>query len=278
MHPILARFAIGDWELVLPAYGTCLVLAAIVAGSLAVRGAMAPAVGLSRRRAGFLYAVTVIAGVCGARLLDVALDWGAYAPDPGRIMSPSPHGFALAGGFAVGVTVAVLLARRWAIDPGSLADSAVVPIVAGIVLMRIGCFLNGCCAGEVTSLPWGVTFPYGSSAWGEQVLSGDGGLLAIAGQVQPVHPTQLYEAAGAVVCGLLALLAGRRLVPPGTAALVFVSAFLALRTFNQVLRPDPPGATLSHEMLVAAYAVAAMVAAGCLAGWLARRARVAIAL
>ena len=270
MHPILARLAIGGWELVLPAYGTCLVLAAVVAGVLAVRGAVSTA-GLSGRRAVLLYTASIAAGVIGARLVDVALDRGAYAADPSLLVSTSPHGFALAGGFAGAASAAVMLARRWGSAPARLADSAVVPIVAGIVLIRIGCFLNGCCAGEVTSLPWGVTFPYGSTAWSQQVLSGEGGLLALAGQVQPVHPTQLYEAAGAILCAGLALLVRRRTVPPGTAALVFAAGFLAVRTLNQGIRPDPPGATLPHEALVAAYAVAALVAGGLLARWVGHR-------
>jgi phosphatidylglycerol:prolipoprotein diacylglycerol transferase len=34
---------------------------------------------------------------------------------------------------------------------------------------RIGCFLNGCCFGKPTSLPWGVRFPYGSFAYRSQI-------------------------------------------------------------------------------------------------------------
>lgn len=43
----------------------------------------------------------------------------------------------------------------------------------------MGCFLNGCCAGRETDLPWGVVFPARTE-----------GMAAIA---RAVHPTQLYE-------------------------------------------------------------------------------------
>ena len=46
---------------------------------------------------------------------------------------------------------------------------------------RVGCFLNGCCYGRPTTLPWGVKFPPGSFA---SLEFGD----------TPVHPSQLYNA------------------------------------------------------------------------------------
>ncbi|HYO43014.1 MAG TPA: prolipoprotein diacylglyceryl transferase family protein, partial [Candidatus Limnocylindrales bacterium] len=165
MQPVLARFEVLGWEVMLPAYGTFLVLAALVAGIVAVRAATAPGVELSRGRAIVLVAASVVAGLFGARLLDVALDWGAYALEPGRITALEPTGFALVGGFAGACAAALALARGFGASPGALADAVVPGVAAGIVLVRIGCFLNGCCPGEPTSLPWGVTFPYGSTAW-----------------------------------------------------------------------------------------------------------------
>jgi phosphatidylglycerol:prolipoprotein diacylglycerol transferase len=50
----------------------------------------------------------------------------------------------------------------------------------GLVLTRIGCFLNGCCFGTPTDLPWGVTFPVGSIPH------------AIFGNAH-LHPAQIYS-------------------------------------------------------------------------------------
>jgi phosphatidylglycerol:prolipoprotein diacylglycerol transferase len=135
----------------------------------------------------------------------------------------------------------------------------VVPAVAsGLVLLRIGCFLNGCCPGEPTSLPWGVTFPYGSTAWSNQVLSGEGGVLGLVGNVEPVHPAQLYEAGAAVLWAVVAVWVGRRGAPPGATAMVFATGLLAFRVLNAAIRPDAPGASLPHDLLLAAYAAAAV--------------------
>jgi phosphatidylglycerol---prolipoprotein diacylglyceryl transferase len=259
MLPVLARFEIGGWEVVLPAYGTLLLLAAVVAGTLAVRAAGSPSVALSGRRATLLYGAAIAAGLVGARLLDVLLDPGPYLEEPSRIAETAPRGFALAGGLIGALAVAIPLARLWGVGAGALADSAIPATAAGIVLLRVGCFLNGCCPGEVTTLPWGVTFPYGSDAWGQQILSGQGGLLGLAGRVEPVHPAQLYEAAAAALCALAAWRVGKRPgVPAGTAALAFATGFLAFRVANQAIRPDAPGASLPHEALLAAYAAAAI--------------------
>lgn len=273
MYPILVELEIGGMELVLPAYGTFMVLAVAVALVLAVRAAAQPPVGLRPRRAVPLFAAGIVAGLVGARLLDVALDVGAYADNPALVTALEPRGFALAGGCAAAGGVVVWGARHWGVPVGALADSAVVPVAAGIVLLRIGCFLNGCCAGEVTTVPWAVTFPYGSSAWSQQVLSGEAGIVGLAGHVEPVHPTQLYEAAAVVLSALVALLVRDRAPRAGTAAMAFVAVFLAFRAANQVLRPDSLGATLAHEMLVGGYAVAALAAVILLAVHVGRPAR-----
>jgi phosphatidylglycerol:prolipoprotein diacylglycerol transferase len=39
----------------------------------------------------------------------------------------------------------------------------------GLAFGRIGCFLNGCCFGKPTSLPWGVRFPYRSFVYLSQI-------------------------------------------------------------------------------------------------------------
>jgi len=41
--------------------------------------------------------------------------------------------------------------------------------MSALALGRIGCFLNGCCFGKPTNLPWAVRFPYDSPAYRSQV-------------------------------------------------------------------------------------------------------------
>ena len=132
--------------------------------------------------------------------------------------------------------VAILLARLWRVPVWTLADAAVPGIATGVVLMRAGCVLNGCCFGTPTSLPWGIVYPEGSPAWAHQFMHGDTGLLAVLGVVKPVHPTQIYEALGAIVLLGVALWILRRHSPAGVAFLVFAIGFTVVRLFNGFLR------------------------------------------
>ena len=81
--------------------------------------------------------------------------------------------------------------RRTAIPTLRMFDIYAPTLALGIFLSRIGCFLNGCCYGEPTTLPWGVVFPSGCPAGGFQRLDG--------GPPEPLHPTQLYSSAYGLV-------------------------------------------------------------------------------
>ncbi len=204
MVPVLFSGEVLGVPVEVRAYGTFLVLAAVVSLAVGVAGA---------RRAGFppgriaaIYLGAIVAGLAGARFLDVALQQDAYAAAPQAAAALAPRGFALYGGLGAAIVIVATAiavgARRGMPAPGvtaaaafgRLADSAVPAVVAGIVLLRIGCFLNGCCTGVATDLPVGMAFPAGPSAATS--------FLGIETAEAPVHPTQLYEMAAAVLCGL----------------------------------------------------------------------------
>ncbi|HVP12732.1 MAG TPA: prolipoprotein diacylglyceryl transferase family protein [Phycisphaerae bacterium] len=73
------------------------------------------------------------------------------------------------------ITVVILaLARQRAAAFDLVALSLPLPMM----LAKVGCFLNGCCYGAPTALPWGVTFPANPGGAPPNV---------------PIHPVQLYE-------------------------------------------------------------------------------------
>lgn len=80
-------------------------------------------------------------------------------------------------------------------------------LVPGIVLAhgfgRIGCFLGGCCYGDVTDSVFGVVFPAGSLA-AQKYPGADGASL-------PVLPTQLFEACFEFLLFVVMLIGYRRL-------------------------------------------------------------------
>jgi phosphatidylglycerol---prolipoprotein diacylglyceryl transferase len=249
MHPILATFSLGDTNVVLRAYSTFYVLAWVVAVALAA--VVARRRGISWWRALATFAIALAVGVVGARLLDLVVNWGYYAEEQSRIYSLGFRGFSLYGGLVLALLAGALLTRVFRLPLWRLADSTIPAFAAGIVLMRTGCFLNGCCFGTATSLPWGVTYPKGGEAWGavwaHQLLTGKTGLLGFAGAVKPVHPTQIYEMAAAVVLfGLAVWLLRRRdpsgapRTPSGVPFLTFALGFTLFRLGNHFLRAKPP--------------------------------------
>ncbi len=201
MHPVLLSFHLGATEVTLRAYGTFYVLAFVVAVALGTLIAWRQ--GFAWRRALAVFAGALTAGVVGARLLDLVSNWSYYAEDISRIYALDFRGFSLYGGLVLALSTGLILARALHLPVWRLADSAVPALAVGIGLMRVGCFLNGCCFGTSTSLPWAITYPPGSSAWAQQLGTGEIGLLGFAGTMRPVHPTQLYEIVAALLLGAL---------------------------------------------------------------------------
>ena len=70
--------------------------------------------------------------------------------------------------FFYGLLMAKLL--RWPVK--KCMDQYMIGAMLMSAIGRIGCFLNGCCGGKPTGLPWGLCFPKAPDV--------------------PVHPTQLY--------------------------------------------------------------------------------------
>jgi len=107
----------------------------------------------------------LIAGVLGARAFYILhrLPIYLHAKNPVlAILNITAGGLEFYGGFLLAVAAVVLYIRlkkrsiRWYLD--ILAPA----IMLGLAFGRIGCFLNGCCWGAPTQVPWAITFPYGS--------------------------------------------------------------------------------------------------------------------
>lgn len=120
-----------------------------------------------------LFAIYAIpAGLVGARLLYVALEWQEYAAEPWRVFSLQEGGLSVHGAILAGAAVAMWFARRRQLSGWSFADLFAPSLALGIGITRLGCFLNGCCYGVPTGGVWGTFTRYAP------------GLR---------HPTQLYE-------------------------------------------------------------------------------------
>lgn len=180
------------------------------------------------RRAGFSPwgAVLLLLAMCagflaGARLWNVAVAPDNYGGSL-RWYSLRLAGLSLYGGILglALVLIAAFAVKRRPILP--TLDDLVIPTAASFCLSRVGCFLNGCCAGVKTGLPWGVIFPDDLP----QITIGG----MTFGGPKPVHPTQLYELLLAAVGVPLAVwLAKKWRLPAGGRFLLYGVWFCALR-------------------------------------------------
>ncbi len=120
-----------------------------------------------------------VAGILGARLLYVIEYWDAYRrPSWGatlaEILKVHQGGLVVFGGL-IGAAVAFgLFVWRHRLPALALADVAAPALALGQAIGRIGCFLNGCCFGGVSDLPYlAVQFPWGSPPQVRQALDGE---------------------------------------------------------------------------------------------------------
>ncbi len=209
---------------------------------LAVLVALAGCLIYGRRR-GFkigqlvpVLAAMLTAAVVGARLLNALVNLDSYWAEPAKLLEISSSGFSLYGGILAAVLAGYLVSRSIGIKVFRLGDTFVPFLGISIAVMRIGCFLQGCCFGIETDLPWGVKFPLLSPAHLHQ-LSGHGNFL----EVLAVHPTQLYELAAALFLSVTAFVLLRKKRPDGTVMVVFLTGFSLFRLLNSFLRVNPDG-------------------------------------
>jgi phosphatidylglycerol:prolipoprotein diacylglycerol transferase len=135
--------------------------------------------------------VVLLGGLVGARLFYVIQYWGVRIHDVLDAFRIWEGGIVLYGSI-IGGAFGVLVYRR--LRPFRFLPflDAIAPSLAlGIAVGRFGCFLNGCCYGDVCELPWAVSFPAPSPPWEAHRaahLIGTDDLWSL-----PVHPTQLYS-------------------------------------------------------------------------------------
>ena len=192
MHPILFRFH----GLTLHSYGLLLAIAFLVGIQLFVaRGVRR---GLPEDRLHNVSLLLLVLSVVGGRGLFVLTHWSDYARDPLGAFRLWEGGLILYGGYFLAIAGGIAYLRRARVPVWRVADAIAPSAALGIAIGRLGCFLNGCCFGLPTKLPWGVHFPPGSYS-----------SYTFPGEV--LHPSQLYLAgAGGLLFTLLLVLDRRQ--------------------------------------------------------------------
>jgi phosphatidylglycerol---prolipoprotein diacylglyceryl transferase len=181
------------------------------------------AAGLHGLNPGRVYAAILLlfpTALVGARLLFVMAHWRLYRRQPRRIWRRSEGGAALYGGFLLSFLVSLPLLGVLRIPLGAFWDAASVTMLTGMIFTKVGCFLNGCCAGRPSASRMALYLPNHRGVWCRRV------------------PTQLLEAGLAAIILLSQAAIWNRLPFDGALFLYTVTIYAAGRWCLEGTRED----------------------------------------
>jgi phosphatidylglycerol---prolipoprotein diacylglyceryl transferase len=173
MHPVLFQFG----PLTVRWYGVMMGLALFL--SIPLTSHFAERFGIGRAAVEAIAVPFLAALVLGARAGYVVSHLGEFAGRPLAVILPPYAGLASHGSIAAGLVFLAWWCPRHRIPIWRMLDAMAPAVLAAIVLVRWGNFMNGELFGDPTSLPWGIAVPG---------LPGG-----------PRHPLPLYEIAGTLI-------------------------------------------------------------------------------
>jgi len=180
MHPDI--FRIGPF--VLHSYGVLLALSFVLGIALARHRAKNQ--GMDPNAVLDLSFVIVICAIVGSRFLYVVFHLDEFRGHWLDIINPFTSGqiglagLTMLGGVVLSIVGVIVFTKMRGLSLLKMMDILSPSVALGIFLTRIGCFLNGCCFGKPSHLPWALVFPPNSPAG-----------ATFPGT--PIHPTQLYS-------------------------------------------------------------------------------------
>jgi prolipoprotein diacylglyceryltransferase len=192
----------------------------------------AHAAGLDAFRVWVATLVLFAAALAGARLLFVAEHWSAYRHNLGRIFNRNEGGAAQYGGLLVAVPLSWPLLAILKVPFAMFWDIGVITILVAMAITRVGCLLNGCCAGA-PSRYLGINLPNHRGEWRRRV------------------PTQVLESVFAMVLLVWGLNLWSDLPGPGALFLLMTGSYAAGRLALESMREHEPqqrGFNLQHTI------------------------------
>jgi phosphatidylglycerol:prolipoprotein diacylglycerol transferase len=112
--------------------------------------------------------ILVFAGLIGARLSYVLFHLEEFSGNWSASFNPFHSGrFGIAGlnlygGILLAIIITFIYLKAKKMSVLATFDIFAPTVGLGLFFTRIGCFLNGCCFGTPTDVPWGISFPEGS--------------------------------------------------------------------------------------------------------------------
>jgi len=189
----------------------------------------------------------VLAGIIGAKILYIIVDWHNYMQNPRQIFSLATlqAGGVFSGGLIAAFVVAAWFLRKHQMPALATCDAFAPGLAMGHAIGRLGCFAAGCCYGKPTHHFWGVTFtnPLASQLVGTPLN-------------EALEPTQLFESAVELSIFLLLTWMFKRKKFDGQIFGAYLFLYGIARFFLEFLRDDPGrgsafGGAMSGTQLIA---------------------------
>jgi phosphatidylglycerol---prolipoprotein diacylglyceryl transferase len=243
-------FHLGNFFL--PTYGV-LVALGLISGLLWI-SRLAPRNGVDPDHAWNLGIYVILAGIVGAKILLIVVDWHFYMQHPREIFSLGTlqAGGVFSGGVAGAVLVGTWYARLRKMPWLKTVDVFAPGLALGHAIGRLGCFAAGCCYGRETSVPWAVTFtnPIANRLVGTPLNV-------------HLHPTQIYESLVEIANFALLSWLFRHKRFDGQVMGTYLFSYGIARFFLEFLRGDPGrGQFFNTWMTTTQFIAICMVAGG----------------
>lgn len=197
-----------------------------------------------------LVLAAAVGGIVGARIFYILGNLEEFSGNWWSVLKFwDVEGLVFYGGFILGVLAAAAVIKIKGLSIAMVLDSGGLAVPVSLAVARVGCFLNGCCFGKPTSVPWGVTFPKSTQLAMGMPLN------------QPLHPTQLYEILFDIAIFLVLLAVYGRFRYRGMIMLSFVMLYAVARFILEFFRyHQNPSANLFFQLLsVAAFLLAGAI-------------------
>ncbi len=242
-------FSFGD--LFLPTYGVLVSLGFLAA--LWIAGRLAKRSGLPAEKVTNLGVYCALAGLLGAKLLMLVVDFDYYRRDPREIFSMSTlqAGGVFYGGLIAALGAAAWWMRAWRLPALPTADVFAPGVALGHAVGRLGCFAAGCCWGVACRRGWAVTF-----------TDPEANRLVGVPLGVPLHPTQLYEAVAEAAIFVLLYRRYARPHRPGAILGLYLALYSAARFAIEFFRAHEQANPWNGPLSTAQWIALALFVAG----------------
>lgn len=179
--------------------------------------------------------------------------WLIFWPFDSNMNFVGLAGMSYHGGFIGGLIGMIFWCKRHKQPVFKWIDAMCCAIPLGFTFGRLGNFLNGELYGRITTVPWGMVFPYAekysvSFPWVQDFAAKIGMELPSSGIVNlPRHPSQLYEAFfEGFVLWLIIWLCRKHKKFDGTLAMIYTAVYGLFRFIIEYFRE--PDADLGYRI------------------------------